>query len=211
MPASAFDRRHFAQVLVAGLVLVPLVGNAQTPAKIRRVGFLSPGDPFTEDQIREDWRDMEALGWIEGKNIIVERRFGTHSQMRQLADELVRLKVELIRTNGTDATLAAKEATTTIPIIMDPVADPVGSGLVASLAHPGGNITGYSLLGPEIVAKRIALVRELLPGLRRVALPFIPSRVAALGRNGIDAAHRSVGIEPLFFAVTSVQAYREGI
>jgi putative ABC transport system substrate-binding protein len=208
---SAFDRRRFARMLVAGFVLTPLIGRAQTPAKMRRIGFLSPADPFTEAEIREDWKDMEALGWIEGKNVIVERRFGNFSQMREFAEELVRLKVELIRANGTDATLAAKEATSTIPIIMDPAADPIGTGLVASLARPGGNVTGYSLLSSELVVKRVALVRELLPGLRRVVVAMSSSRVHALGRNRIDAAHRSGGVEPIFVTVTSAQFYRDGI
>jgi putative ABC transport system substrate-binding protein len=198
-------------MLVAGLFLAPLVGRAQAPAKMRRVGILSPGDQPTEAEIREDWKELEALGWIEGKNVVVERRFGTFSQMREFAEELVRLKVELIRANGTDATLAAKEATSTIPIIMDPAADPVGSGLVASLAHPGGNVTGYSMLSSELMGKRVALVRELLPGLRRVVVATNSSRAAALFRNGVDAAHRSVGVEPIFVTVTSVQSYRDGI
>jgi len=108
---------------------------------------------------------MQSLGWIEGKNIFVEPRSAgsDYPRLRPLADELVALKVDVIVTYGTGATVAAKAATTSIPIVMASAGDPVGMGLVATLAHPGGNVTGISVISPEIGGKRAALLHELLP------------------------------------------------
>jgi ABC-type uncharacterized transport system substrate-binding protein len=112
------------------------------------------------------------LGWIEGKNLLIERRFADNRIERpsDLAAELVRLNVEVIVGFGTFPPLAAKEATTTIPIVMAAAGDPVGSGLVASLARPGGNVTGMSLMAPDLGGKRLELLREVIPRLSRVAV-----------------------------------------
>jgi len=115
---------------------------------------------------------LRALGWVEGQNLLVERRYvsGKVELLRPSAEELVRLKVEIIGTQGTPAALAAKNATKTIPIVLWSAGDPVATGLVSSLSRPGGNVTGFSLVGPEIDAKRVELLRELVPGLLRVGV-----------------------------------------
>jgi ABC-type uncharacterized transport system substrate-binding protein len=151
---------------------------------------------------------MRELGWIEGRNLAVERRF-TNLQvdpLRPYAEELVRLKVEVILTFGTEAAFAAKNATTTIPIVLASAGDPVGTGLVASLARPGGNITGYSIVSSEIEAKRAALIHELLPAAQRVAVVVDPSnRISGSLRTRADEAFRSLGVQPIFIEATSEQ------
>jgi putative tryptophan/tyrosine transport system substrate-binding protein len=121
-------------------------------------------------------QELRKLGWIEGKNITVEYRFADQKNERlpELAAELVRLKVDLIVVAGTAATLAAKKATTTIPIVMASVGDPVGSGLVASLARPGGNVTGFSILAVELNTKRLEVLKDAVPKLARVGLLWTP-------------------------------------
>lgn len=113
---------------------------------------------------------MRDLGWIEGKNLHVERRYanGQPERLQALAEELVRANVEIIATAGGGATLAAKRATTTLPIVIRSAGDPVVQGLVASLARPGGNVTGFSIAGPEIFAKELSLLKEFLPRLERI-------------------------------------------
>jgi putative tryptophan/tyrosine transport system substrate-binding protein len=118
----------------------------------------------------------------------------------------------LIVAGGTDASLAAKDATTSIPIVMAPAGDPVGMGLVASLAHPGGNVTGYSLLTPELVAKRAALLREVRPDVRRIAVLLNPNaRLAGFMRKEVGLAYQSMGIEPIFVEIKTAQEFAEGI
>jgi putative ABC transport system substrate-binding protein len=190
------DRRAFTCVLAAGLFGAPLAVRAQTQTKMRRIGVLAPSTP-TPLGYEAPLRD---LGWIEGKNLVVERRFTNfkYELLPGAAEELVRLKVELIIAGGTEATLAAKNATTTIPIVMAGAADPVGMGIVASLARPGGNITGYSEVGTELAAERAARVHELLPGAQRFALPVErKSRIAQFLRGKSEAAYRSLGVTPV--------------
>jgi putative ABC transport system substrate-binding protein len=152
--------RDFVCRLAAGVLLAPLAAHSQTATKKRRIGFLSPGQPPTDAEAAAWSAQLRALGWIEGRNFAFENRFvgSDVALLRSFAEELVRLKVDMIVTLGTETALAAKNATTTIPIVMASIGDPVGTGLVASLAHPGGNITGYSLLTPEIETKRAALL-----------------------------------------------------
>ncbi len=157
-----------------GILLAPLAADAQQPTKVPRIGFLVFSSPSTIISARfEGFRQgLRELGYIEGKNIVIERRFAEEKRERlpQLAAELVRLKVEVIVTGGPTSTRAAKEATVTIPIVMGHDTDPVGSGFVASLARPGGNITGLSSLAPEISGKRLELLKEIVPKLSRVAV-----------------------------------------
>ena len=166
------DRRTFIGATAAGIAAAPLAAIAQKEAIVRRIGVLSLEAPPTQAEQTEEAAPLRALGWVEGKNLLVERRYanGRVELLRPFAEELVRLKVEIIVTLGTPATLAAKNATNTIPIIIWAAGDPVGTGVVASLSRPGGNITGLPLLGPELDAKRLALLRELLPGLLRVGV-----------------------------------------
>jgi putative ABC transport system substrate-binding protein len=142
---------------------------------------------------------------VEGRNLLVERRYAERDELlRPIAEELVRLKVELIVTWGTTATLAAKNATTTIPIIMFSAGDPVHNGLVASLARPGGNVTGFSIVAPEIDAKSLALLRELLPGLQRVGvLENSTNPYFRAVRKEFEQACRSLGLQPIIIEVAA--------
>ena len=147
--------------------------HAQQTGKIARIGFLDNSTASGRAVLLEAfWQEMRKLGWIEGKNITIEYRFAEQKNERlpELAAELVRLKVDLIVGADTPASLAAKSATTTIPIVMASVADPVGSALVASLARPGGNVTGFSNLSFELNTKRLEILKDALPRLSRVGL-----------------------------------------
>ena len=147
--------------------------EAQQPTKIPRIGYLGGTSPSFSAARTEAFRQgLRELGYVEGKNIVIEWRHheGKLDRLPVLAAELVRLKVDIIITVGPPAARAAKEATVTTPIVMMQVGDPVGSGFVASLARPGGNITGLSSLAPELSGKRLELLKEILPKLSRVAV-----------------------------------------
>ena len=171
------DRRAFVAGSL-GLLAAPLAAEAQLVAKVYRIGFLgaisaSAYAPFVE-ALRQGLREQ---GYVEGTNIVIEYRWaeGRLDRLPDLAAELVHLKVDLIVAHGTQAPVAAKQATRTIPIVMTSAGDPVASGLVASLARPGGNVTGFGLLIPELGAKRLQLFKEIIPGLSRVALLWNPA------------------------------------
>jgi putative ABC transport system substrate-binding protein len=145
---------------------------AQQPTKIPRIGFLGGSLSATATRVEAFRQGLRELGYVEAKNIIIEWRYaeGKPDHEREFAAELVRLKVDVIVTAGSTSTRAAKEATATIPIVMTQDPDPVGNGFVASLARPGGNITGLSNLGPELSGKRLELLKEVVPRLTRVAV-----------------------------------------
>jgi putative tryptophan/tyrosine transport system substrate-binding protein len=158
-----------------GALLLALSAAAQTPpsGKMVRIGFLSLTSPSTIPARLEAFRQgLRALGYLEGKNITVEYRFaeGKLERVAALAAELVRLKVDVIVTGGSAATLPAKDATTTIPIVMAQDSDPVGNKFVASLAQPGGNVTGLSILAPELSGKQLELLKEIIPKLSRAVI-----------------------------------------
>ena len=161
-------------ILVATLILTLAFSVApQQPTKIPRIGYLGFGSPSANPARIEAFRQgMRELGYVEGKNIFIEWRSaeGNADRLPSLAAELVRLKVDVIVTNGPYSTRAAKAATVTIPIVMMRVGDPVGDGIVANLARPGGNITGLSSVAPELKGKQLELLKEILPRLSRVAV-----------------------------------------
>ena len=166
-------RREFIG-LVGGAVAWPLTASAQQQGKIVTIGILAI-EPWTPiDTFR---RALHDLGYIEGKNVRFEYRYarGDNERLPELANNLVGLNVDVILTWGTDAALAAKQATTTIPIVMGTIGDPLGIGIVTNLAHPGGNVTGFSSRAAELEAKRLQLLKELVPGLSRVAILFNPT------------------------------------
>ena len=166
-------RRAFLGTLAGGVLAVPLAATAQPAVKVARVGFLGTSQGSALEAFTDGLRQ---LGWVEGQNLVLERRFseGRQERFRELAAELVRLKVDVIVTSGTPASVAAKGATTSIPIVMAVAIDPIGTGLVASLARPGGNLTGNAWLGPELTAKRLELLKEAVPRISRVATIFNP-------------------------------------
>jgi putative tryptophan/tyrosine transport system substrate-binding protein len=143
-------------LLAVMLVAVAVIAETQQPAKVPRIGFFVGGfAPAYASRIEAFRQGLHDLGYVEGKNIVVEYRYGERKEERfpELAAELIHLKVDVIVTSSTAGVLAAKKATTTIPIVLAGVSDPVGSGLVASLARPGANVTGLSLLAPELSGK----------------------------------------------------------
>src|SRR5262245_1823640 len=170
----------------------------QQPRRSPRIGFLASfgAGPDTRSQALQE--GLRELGYVEGKNIIVEYRHaaGDSDRLIELAAEFVRLKVDVIVTGSTIAASAAKKFTKTIPVVMTGTGDPVGTGLVASLAHPGGNITGLSSVGPDLNTKRLELLKEAVPGASRVAVLFNganPSNVAAL--KEVENASRVLGLQ----------------
>ncbi len=169
----------------------PLGADAQPPTKVPRVGLLrtgSPPDPFVES-FRQALRD---LGYLEGQNIVIEYRWaeGRVDRFPELAADLVRLNVDVIVAGGFPATRAAKQATTSIPIVMSATTDPVASGFIASLARPGGNITGSATLLSELAAKRLELLKEVLPKVSRVAVLYDPAGDPIQLRESQAAARR---------------------
>src|SRR5215475_7587 len=166
-------RIGLAVVFALSLVLAPNAGEAQQPNKIPRIGYLTAGSALSASTRIEAFRQgLHALGYVEGKDIVIEYRNaeGKPDQLARYAVELVGLKVDVIVTAGPLNTRAAKEATNTIPIVMAQDGDPVGNGFVASLARPGGNITGLSRLAPELSGKQLELLKETVPRLARVAV-----------------------------------------
>jgi putative ABC transport system substrate-binding protein len=182
------NRRDTVLALIAFWV-APRAGQAQQQGKIPRIGFLHPAVPQNNTSpFLEDFRQgLRELGYVEGKNILLEIRWGEGKldRLPALAAELVRLKVDVILAATSPSVLAAKQATRTIPIVMPFSSDPVRDGLVASLARPGGNITGLSMMAPELGAKRLQLLKEVVPKLTRpVAVLWNPAYV------GMDARFR---------------------
>src|SRR5215468_6392709 len=166
-------------------VLFVLCGSvgAQQAGKIFRIGLLDPSDARSSAvRLEAFWQEIRKLGWIEGRNFAIESRFSEEKTDRldELAADLVRLKVDVIVCASTAAALAAKRATTTIPIVMVNSADPVGAGLVASLARPGGNVTGMSGLTVELNTKRLEVLKDAVPRLMLVGIPRVTSSVAAV-------------------------------
>jgi ABC-type uncharacterized transport system substrate-binding protein len=160
-------------LFVVVLLAVGLIADAQQPKKVPRIGILHGASASSVAARNEAFREgLRELGYVEGKNIVIEWRYaeGKADRLPGLAAELVGLKVDIIVTTGPIVTRAAKEATSTIPIVMTNEGDPVGTGFVASLARPGGNITGLSTLAPELSGKRLELLKEIIPQLSRVAV-----------------------------------------
>ena len=160
-------------LVTAALLFNASFAQAQQTGKVARIGFLDNGNASSTAVLVDGFRqELIKLGWVEGKSITIDYRFaeGKTDRLAELAAELVRLKVDLIVTTGDPQGRAAKGATSTIPIVMADVADPVGSGLIASLARPGGNVTGLSSLGTELNSKRLEVLKDAVPKLARVGL-----------------------------------------
>jgi putative ABC transport system substrate-binding protein len=187
------------------LFAICLPAHAQQPAKIPRIGYLAVALlSAAKDRIEPFRQGLRELGYVEGRNLIIEWRSadGKPDRMAALAAELVQLKVEVIVTAGTGATRPAKEATSTIPIVMANDDDPVANGFVASLARPGGNITGLSTLSPEISEKRLELLKEIVPNLARVAVfGTSTSPAAAKALEEIKPAAKAMKVQLQYFDV----------
>jgi putative ABC transport system substrate-binding protein len=185
--------------LALGLLAAPLAAEAQQAGKVPRIGYLSAGSPSGVPHLLEAFRQgLRELGWVEGQNIVIDYRYaeGRFDRLPDLAAELVRLKVDVIVAAATATSVAAKNATSTIPIVMIGVYDPVERGLVASLARPGGKITGLTFYtGPELVGKYLELLKEVVPKVSRVAVlwnPANPGHAAVL--KEAEGAARALGV-----------------
>ena len=209
------NRRGALAMLGGTLFLARTVGTkAQAAKSVRHIGWLGPGSASDPVYFQRVWAPARELGWIEGQNVIVERRYaeGKAELLKPNAEELVRLNVELIVTNGTAATMAAKNATTRIPIVMYSAGDPVRSGLVASLARPGGNVTGYSIVAPELDAKRLAILRELSPTAQRVAVLIDPTNpYNEIAREERERVYRSLGMQAIIVGAATASELENAV
>jgi ABC-type uncharacterized transport system substrate-binding protein len=205
--ASHIGRRKFLATLGGGAAAWPLAARAQRPGKLPTIGFLGPATPSVEGQrVAAFVQRLRELGWIDGRDLAIEYRWaeGRNERYVEIAAEFARLKVDVIVTLGTIAVIAAKQATAVTPIVFAAVSDPVGTGLVASLARPGGNVTGLSNQLPDTAGKKLELLREVVSGLRRLAIMANVSNPAvALEVDEVQAAARTFDL-----AVTTSQIRR---
>ena len=205
---SGAGRRALVAVI---LLAVAVIVEAQQPARIHRIGILSPvSGSVLPAQVEPFRRRLRELGYVEGKNIVIEYRYaeGKSERLPDLVAELVRLKVDIIVTIGPGATLAAKKASGTIPIVFAAAADPVGIGLVSSLAQPGGNITGLSLMAPDLDGKRLELLKEAVPKVARVAFLWQPGGTRGnLHLTNMEAAAKALGLKLLSLEVRSLDDF----
>jgi putative ABC transport system substrate-binding protein len=194
------------------LLSAPTAARAQETGRVYRIGFLSPGGPEQDSSLWAPLRDvLRERGWAEGQNLVFERRYaeGNYDRLPELSADLVRLKLDLIVARGGPAALAAKRATATIPIVTWSTTDPVGIGLVASLARPGGNITGLSDdQGPEVVGKRLQLLKEVAPRVSKVAIvtrvpPSAAAPRIASYENAYEALAQALGVHVRFWRLQS--------
>jgi len=186
-----------ALLLVGAILLLasPAAVEAQQTGKVYRIGFLRAGEPLKLwiDEFRQGLRE---LGYVEGQNLIIEFKIGTLDQLPQLADELVRSKVDVIVASASSAGIAAKKTTTTVPIVFTSLSHPVEIGLIKSLARPGGNITGVTVNAAAHVGKRLELLRELVPTLRQVAVLTHPGHPSdPVQRKEMEEAARALGLQ----------------
>jgi ABC-type uncharacterized transport system substrate-binding protein len=191
-------RREFI-TLLGSAAAWPVAAGAQQPGKRPIVGFLGDSTSLAEsERVGAFARRLHDLGWIEGRTIAIEYRWadGRSDRLAEIAAEFARLKVDIIVTGGTPAVMAAKQAAPVVPIVFAGVADAVGSGLVTNLARPSGNVTGLSVLFTDVAGKRLELLREILPGLRRLAiLTNIGNSGAMLEAREVEATARTLGLE----------------
>jgi putative tryptophan/tyrosine transport system substrate-binding protein len=191
-------RREFVFMLGSAAVAWPLAAHAQTPRKLPTIGLLIPGTraahgPWFDALVRR----LTELGWADGRTVAIEYRYadGRSDRYDEIAAEFVQLKFDLIVTTG-PAAQQARRATSVIPIVLPLSGDPVGVGLAASLARPGGNVTGLSIMQPELASKRLELLREIVPNIRRLAIMVNPGfRDVVLEVNEVQALAQSLGIE----------------
>jgi putative ABC transport system substrate-binding protein len=187
------------------MLAAPPVGEAQSASKPPTIGFMGSGTAAAQSRWTAAFvRRLRELGWNEGRNLAIEYRWGEGRSERyaEIAAEFVRLKVDVILTHNTPPSLAAKRATSEIPIVFATAGDPVGSGIVASLARPGGNVTGQSSQAPETAGKKLEILREIVPGLRRLAiLTDVANPFAALDAEEVRKVARALGLDVITFEI----------
>ena len=201
-------RREFI-ALLGGAAAWPVAARAQQPGKLRTIGFLGQSTRSAASEwVAAFVQRLRELGWMEGRTITIEYRWseGRAERFAQIAAEFVRLKVDVILTSGTPEVLAAKQATSVIPIVFATAGDPVGNGLIASLARPGGNVTGMSLQSNDTAGKRVELLREVVPGLHRLAiLANVGNYTGALEMGEAESAARTVGLDVVRLEIRRAQ------
>jgi ABC-type uncharacterized transport system substrate-binding protein len=195
---SDMRRRQFI-TLMGGAAAWPLAASAQQPTKLPTIGFLGQSTPVVESQRLDAFlKRLRELGWIEGRTIAIEYAWGQGSSERfaEIAADFVRLKVDVIVTSGTANVIAAKQATSVIPIVFAVAGDPIANNLVASLARPGGNVTGLSTVATDLAGKRVELLREAVPSLGRlVTIGNVGNSLAVLEMTEVKAAAARFGLE----------------
>jgi len=198
-------RRAFIALLGGAAVAWPLAARAQQAGKLPTIGFMGSTTPAPQSQWTAAFvQRLRELGWIEGRTVAIEYRWaeGRSERFTEFAAEFVRLKVDVILTHNTPPVLAAKQVTSVIPIVFATAADPVGTGVVASLARPGSNVTGLSSQTNDTAGKRIELLREVVPGLRRLAiLANVDNSYVALEMGEVQTATRTLGLEATLFEI----------
>jgi putative ABC transport system substrate-binding protein len=199
------DRRAFISAVTGGLLAAPLATEAQQAGKVHRIGFLGNSTPTLEANLVRPFRDgFRDLGYVEGRDLVIEYRWaeGQYERFPALIAELIALKVDVIVTAGTPAALAVRRASTTIPLVMVAVGDPVGSGLVKSLAHPGGTLTGLVSIAPDLEGKRLQLLTEVVPRLSFVAFLLNPANAFHVtSEKQARAAAKASNLKVEFFPV----------
>jgi putative ABC transport system substrate-binding protein len=192
-------RRNFIALLGGSAVAWPLAARTQQSAKLPTVGFMGQSTRSAASEWAAAFvQRLRELGWIDGRNVAIEYRWGEgrNERFAAIAAQFVRLKVDVIVTSGTPAVMASKQATSVIPIVFATAGDPVGNNLVASLARPGGNVTGLSILSADLAGKRIELLREFIPGLGRLAIMGnVDNPFTVLELGEVHAAARTLGLE----------------
>jgi len=197
---SGMKRREFI-TLLSGVMAWPVAAAAQQPTKLPTVGFLGSGTPSTSSQwVAAFVQRLRDLGWIEGRTVAIEYRWaeGRDERYAEIAAEFIRLKVDVIVTAGSAPAIAAKQATSVIPIVFAAAGDPVGNGIVESLARPGGNVTGLSIQQTDLGAKRLELLREVVPNLDRLAIMANVGTPGAVSEmKEVEVVARTLGLEAI--------------
>ena len=202
-------RREFITLIGGAAAVWPLAARAQQPGKLPTIGILGSGTPAGQGQWYAGFvQRLRELGWTEDRNVAIEYRWaeGRDERFAEITAEFIRRKVAVIVTSGNSAIAAAKQATSVIPIVFAVAGDPVGTGLVENLARPGGNATGLSAQGTDTTGKRLELLREVVPGLRRLAvLAHVGSSYAALEMREVATMARPLGLDPTALEIRSTQ------
>jgi len=203
-------RREFI-TLIGGAAAWPATAGAQQPAKLPTIGLLGATSASEQSQwIAAFLQQLRELGWFEGRTVTVESRWaeGSNERAVEIAAELIRLRVDVIVTAGTPVVLAVRQATSTVPIVFATAADPVGAGLVASLARPGGNVTGLSIQSTDLASKRLELLREAVPDLHRLAaIASVGNPAAVLEMREVQAAAQALGLDIATFEIRRTEDF----
>ena len=209
------ERRTFIGVIAGGLLAAPLAAEAQQAGKVPRIGFLGNGTAALEANLVGPFREgLRDLGYVEGRNILIDYRWaeGKYERFPALIADLIALKVDVIVTAGTPASLAVKKATTSIPLVMVAVGDPVATGIVASLGRPGGNITGLTSMSQDLEGKRVELLKEAVPKLSHIAVLWnAASPIQAIEEREVRAAAQVLGMKMLSLGVRTQEEIEDAL